>query len=273
MLRLQNKALIALEPVEKEELQISDFSIVITTFEARFDSYALNLIRTLREVTDVPITLVINGNVKSLTNSRKLQNFLLEISRFPQIYPMTFQSFQGCAKMWNSGILNSSSDTVLVLNDDVSLLAEHFNSDMSAALSMLPTTNVLTLNSSWSHFLINRTAVSDYGWFDERLIGIGNEDGEYAERFTRLTGKYIPTLEVDTFINISDSSRDEGVMSTESKYSLFNSILNEVRSVNPDLFSILDPYPVNKWQREMYEFLSVGEVEPIKKAIKNGLRK
>jgi predicted glycosyltransferase involved in capsule biosynthesis len=251
---------------------LSDLTIVITTFQERFAVFTVPLLETIRRVSEVPVIVVINGNLNSLTDSTKLSSFLKEISHHNQIYPVAFQSFQGCAKMWNTGVIHSRTSNILILNDDVSIVSEYFNSDLTQALKMLPKTGVLTFNSSWSHFLISRETTSNIGWFEERFIGIGNEDGEYAERYTKMTGENIPTINADVFINISDKSRDENVASTESKYSLFNSIYNVVRHENPELRFTTNPYPLNKWRDSMLKLLSEEDEQLVKESIRMELK-
>jgi predicted glycosyltransferase involved in capsule biosynthesis len=175
--------------------------------------------------------------------------------------------------MWNTGIIHSRESNILILNDDISLLPEHFEFDATRATSLLSESGVLTLNSSWSHFLINRECIKKIGWFDEHFVGIGNEDGEYAERYTNLTGNYIPTLMVHAFANISDSTRDLTVASTESKYSLFNSVLNQLRHDSPPTRPLINPYPMFDWRNRMAELLSVSDPSVVREAIKLELEK
>jgi hypothetical protein len=272
-IRLQNSKFFLAKESERVSTSAGNFSIVITTFQERFDVYALPLIESIRSVSNIPITLVINGNLASLIEPHKLQGFLEKVSRHPHVYPVTFQSFQGCAKMWNTGIIHSRESNILILNDDISLLPEHFEFDATRATSLLSESGVLTLNSSWSHFLINRECIKKIGWFDEHFVGIGNEDGEYAERYTNLTGNYIPTLMVHAFANISDSTRDLTVASTESKYSLFNSVLNQLRHDSPPTRPLINPYPMFDWRNRMAELLSVSDPSVVREAIKLELEK
>jgi len=266
-LRRQNQKQFGHRKPELEDSDTFDLSIVITTFQERFEVYAIPLVESIRSISSLPITIVINGNLDSLPETQKLQKFFTKISQYINIYPVTFQTFQGCAKMWNTGIIHSRASKVLILNDDISMIPEHFNSDIDNALSLLSKTNVLTLNASWSHFLIDKKCIRDFGWFDEHFIGIGNEDGEYAERYSQITGDYIPTFMVDTFLNVSDSTRDLGVISNDSKYSLFNSTLNQVRHERSSLNTYKDPYPLYEWQNKMMPWLSVRDVPAIMKAL------
>jgi predicted glycosyltransferase involved in capsule biosynthesis len=271
-IRLQNRSKRDASQNLDTASNFNDLTIVITTFQERFAVFTVPLLKAIRSVSNVPIILVINGNLTTLTDTDKLSLFLSEIAKYDQIYPVTFQSFQGCAKMWNTGIIHSRTSNVLILNDDVSIVSENFNSDLAESLKILPKTGILTFNSSWSHFLINRKTNLRFGWFDERYIGIGNEDGEYAERYTRMTGEYIPTLKADAFVNISDTSRDESVVPTESKYSLFNSVFNEIRNVSPEAISAVELYPLAEWQTSMTALLSETNKEIISTTIMSKLQ-
>jgi predicted glycosyltransferase involved in capsule biosynthesis len=170
--------------------------------------------------------------------------------------------------MWNIGIIHSRTSSILILNDDVSLIPEYFDRDIRVALSLLSETKILTFNASWSHFIIDKDCVTDIGWFDEHLIGIGNEDGEYAERYSRITGSYIPTLKIDAFLNITDSTRDLDIVSAGSKYSLFNCVLNNLRNKQPSQHPYINPYPMNEWQNRMIKWLSESDVSILEEAMK-----
>jgi hypothetical protein len=266
-LRRQNQKQFEHRKSQLDDSRSTDLSIVITTFQERFEVYTIPLVESIRSVSSLPITIVINGNLESLPETQKLQKFFAKVSEFMNVYPVTFQTFQGCAKMWNTGIIHSRASKVLILNDDVSIIPEHFNPDIHDALSLLSKSNVLTLNASWSHFLIDKQCISDFGWFDEHFIGIGNEDGEYAERYSRITGDYIPTVKVKAFLNVSDSTRDLGVVSNDSKYSLFNSTLNQLRHQQPSLNTYVNPYPLYEWQNKMMPLLSERDVPSLVTAI------
>jgi hypothetical protein len=68
----------------------------------------------------------------------------------------------------------SSLPWVLILNDDIYCDLE-FRYHLEK-LEDLPT--IFTLNGSFSHFVINKEVISRVGWFDERFIGVGWEDGD-----------------------------------------------------------------------------------------------
>jgi predicted glycosyltransferase involved in capsule biosynthesis len=154
------------------------------------------------------------------------------------------------------------------LNDDISIIPEYFNTDIRVTFSLLLKTKILTFNASWSHFLIDKECITEIGWFDEHLIGIGNEDGEYAERYSRITGRYIPTFNTQAFLNITDSTRDLDVVSAGSKYSLFNSVLNNLRHNQPSRHPYINPSPLIEWQNKMIKWLTVGDVSALEEAMK-----
>jgi len=246
--------------------ELADLSIVITTFEKRFEKYALPLIYQIRKVSSAPITLIVNGNYGGPATTTNLKNFLVKISEFPFVYPIVYQEFHGCARMWNDGIYYSQSENILVLNDDLTLIPELFSQAMHASLSQISVEDILVFNKSWSHFLLNKNAILKYGWFDERFIAIGNEDGEYAARFTRITSRYIPTLFVDCFVNVSDLSRDAKVQPAGKKYSIFNETLHNMIHSGVNLPSA-DVHPYFNWYRDCKKALLESDPENIRRII------
>jgi hypothetical protein len=246
-----------------------NFGIVISTFEDRFFTYALPLIKSIRFSASTPITLVINGNVARKISPEPLARFLEEISQIPDVYPVTFQNFQGCAKMWNTGILFSNATNLLILNDDIEIVPDLFKSEIPEMFSALGTHSLATINFSWSHFLFSTKSISDIGWFDEKLLGIGNEDGDYSDRYKRLQHSNVPNINLASFVNISDSSRDSAVAATNIKYSLFNEVLHKLKIEN-EIFQQSDNlYPLWKWTQTMRPHLISGDSAELKRIMQN----
>jgi predicted glycosyltransferase involved in capsule biosynthesis len=62
------------------------------------------------------------------------------------------------------------------------------------------------INSSWSHFLISRHEIDELGYFDERLLGIGEEDGDMTWRYIQLYGKPLANVSIKGFVNYSEET-------------------------------------------------------------------
>ena len=199
-----------------------ELGIVITTFEPRLHVFALPLIKSIREVTDTPITLVINGNYDGPANNESLKTLYSELAEIDHVYPVTFYKMVGCASLWNAGILHSDSKFSLILNDDISIQKLGLAADISSALAAMESEELITVNGSWSHFLIGQNLITQIGWFDENFLGFGWEDGDYLLRYLRHFKERPKNINLNSFINIVDDSRDPQVSTSWGKYSLFN---------------------------------------------------
>jgi hypothetical protein len=125
--------------------EIDDLSIIITTFEARFFEYTIPLITALRTEINLPIFVIINGNYTKNRNNLKLQEFIIELGKFSNIYPAAFSNFHGCAELWNTGIINADSEYFLILNDDIHIYPKLLRNKLVLILTQLKR-NVLKLN-------------------------------------------------------------------------------------------------------------------------------
>ena len=251
---------------------MSNFSIIIVTFEARFFEFTLPLITTLRSVTDIPVFVIINGNFEKKFNNNNLKMFLVV---FPNIYPSVFSNFRGCAELWNTGIVNADSEYNLILNDDIHVFPEQLNNVINTLCELLQNNHLVTINRSFSHFGITRQCIQTVGFFDEHFLGIGEEDRDYIFRYEANFDKKHLNLSTEVFLNIGDESRDNAVTKVNSgtftsKYSMFNSKMFE-EFYQPDSSStitgvyespmsrksnFIDPRPVWKFRIANYKKLS-----------------
>ena len=93
------------------------YSIVITTFDQRFEPFLKPLITQIQaQRPGIEIIVMINGLCKAPFNPSYRQHVLHFLAEQPNCFPTVFPSFQSLAKMWNRGILNASNERVLVLN-------------------------------------------------------------------------------------------------------------------------------------------------------------
>ena len=85
----------------------------------------------------------------------------------------------GLSNLWNLLIINSTTEKVLVLNDDI-VISTTFRKHLEQ--SNVLKSDISIINTSWSHFIISKKIVEKIGWFDERFPGVGNEDQDYECR-------------------------------------------------------------------------------------------
>jgi predicted glycosyltransferase involved in capsule biosynthesis len=109
------------------------------------------------------------------------------------------------------------------LNDDLQLNSENgvsFFDHLEAALDANPGT--FKINGSFSHFIANRLELIDVGFFDERLLGLGEEDGDFYWRFYKKYKKEIPSIAMGLIDNVQSDLADDGYIKGIRTASKFN---------------------------------------------------
>ena len=101
------------------------------------------------------------------------------LAKDPNVRTLEYNEGQSLSKLWNQLIINSTSDKIFILNDDIKI-SPGFRKEVEN--SGVLDEEVGLLNKSWSHFLISKKTISNTGWFDERFPGVGNEDEDYEAR-------------------------------------------------------------------------------------------
>ncbi|MDT7515477.1 hypothetical protein [Rhodoferax mekongensis] len=188
------------------------YSIVITTFDKRFDEFLVPLIRSIKqERNEAEIIVTANGSARAPFNEKYRAALLSFLASQHNCFPIIFPNFQSLAKMWNRGILTASQDRVLVLNDDLHIPAVNdggFFAKFEDVLQRQPGT--FKINGSFSHYVIDKSELIDVGFFDERLLGLGEEDGDFFWRFHEKFGREIPSVELPNIDNINSDISDDG---------------------------------------------------------------
>ncbi len=201
-------------------------SIGITTFEARFDSYFVPLLKRIRECTDCEIVVAINGEHDHPFSQDYRRKILRCIADFDNVYPIVFPQFRGLSKLWNSIVIHASHDHILMLNDDIMIESLDFMKLVTDLINRNEGKSFL-INRSWSHYLISREELDTLGYFDERLLGIGEEDGDMTWRYIKQFGQAMPSFKIRGFQNFAEetvrSYKPVNVQThSGTKYSLFN---------------------------------------------------
>ncbi|MBW1800194.1 MAG: hypothetical protein JRJ85_05625 [Deltaproteobacteria bacterium] len=156
-------------------------SIGIVTYLGRFDEHFKPLIRRLSFLfPDYDINVFINGHYDIDRQCKYLGEVTTFLSKYPCIRYVTNVEHQALTRGWNWLVIMAKHEYVLILNDDISLRPvfryqlEHISEPPG----------VFTINGSWSHFVISKSIIRRIGWFDERFLGVGDEDGDYLFRLT-----------------------------------------------------------------------------------------
>lgn len=193
-------------------------TITITTFSKRYE-YVEKLIKQIRNFTDLDIILSINGDYKEKFNEEYRIKILNLSSQYPNIYPIFFPEQRGLSKIWNTSIIHSSTDWCLLLNDDIEI---HSNDVFEFGKNLESEPQIIRVNGSFSHFFVHKDIINDLGYFDERLLGFGEEDGDIFFRHIEKYGTWVRDVYLHGLNNLVIDVRDENIKSGNGKYSAFN---------------------------------------------------
>jgi hypothetical protein len=188
------------------------YSIVITTFDKRFEEFLVPLVKSIkaqRPVVEIIVTA--NGSCRADFNEGYRRELLAFLATQANCFPIVFPTFQSLAKMWNRGILNASYEQALVLNDDLHITTglEHGFFDALEA-SLIANKGTFKINGSFSHFVISKEDLIAVGFFDERLLGLGEEDGDFYWRFHEKLGREILSIDLPHIDNVCSDIADSG---------------------------------------------------------------
>jgi len=216
---------------------MKNFDIGITTFSLRYD-FVENLVKQIRNYSNNNILLTINGEYGEAFDEEYRKRILKLCLEHNNIFPIFFTEMRGLSKMWNSLVIHATNKDILILNDDISIessnifdvVLSHINSDEYNGLSII--------NDTFSFFVTNKDYVDDLGYFDERLLGFGEEDGDIMYRIRKKHNKQVDRLYCGDLTNIISDVRHTKVKNGIGKYSLFNReyIFNEKYKCYGDIY-------------------------------------
>jgi len=199
------------------------YSIVITTFDQRFELFLVPLIQSIKALRpEVEIVVMVNGPAKGEFNREYRAKLLQFLSSQENCFPTLFPNFQALAKLWNRGALTATHERILILNDDLSI--ESCSPDFFTLLEKTLEGNLHTfkINGSFSHFVTSKMELIEVGFFDERLLGIGEEDGDFCWRYHETYGRDIASIDIPGIGNIQSKLADGGFAKGIGHYSQFN---------------------------------------------------
>ncbi len=184
----------------------STCAIGVITYLGRFETYFKPLIRRLHFFfPDYEINVFLNGHYDAAKQIRYLRECTAFLQGYSQIRYLTNLEHQPIARGFNQLVLMSSRPWALILNDDVFFTAE-FRHNLER---FQPACGLVTLNGTWSHFLVHKRVMRTVGWFDERFRGGGSEDTDYVIRAT-LQGVGLENLEIRGLENYLAPPTDAG---------------------------------------------------------------
>lgn len=196
------------------------FSIGITTFKNRFRR-VVGLVNFIRKKGNWPIILAVNGDYKESFDEEYRKHILNFASFTENCYVTMFPEFRSLAKLWNTILITSPTDWNLVINDDVIITHDFPFKVLENSARDHKDPEVFAINGSWSHYFVHRKLIADVGWFDERLLGIGEEDTDMVWRIKN-TGKTVFKPMIGSIGNIHDNLKPVNIKCGAMHYSEYN---------------------------------------------------
>lgn len=179
-----------------------NISIGIVTFKQRAH-LVRSLINQIRSSVDssVDIILAVNGNNEEIMDESYRKDMLNLSLEYEAVYPIICSEFKSLCKLWNTIAIFSRTEYIFYICDDV--VYEDPNI-LNSVLSYIEQTKseFFTINNQFSHFVLTKSILHKLGYFDERLIGFGEEDGDIIHRYIEMFADRMPDIRIDGIHNM-----------------------------------------------------------------------
>lgn len=182
------------------------FTIGITTFKRRLNMVE-KLIKEIKEyLPNVEIILSVNADYQVAFDEEYRKSIMKICYENTNIFPIVFPTFTSLSKMWNSIILNSSNEFIFMLNDDIELANKVVFDKVEEYISEVIESGEISkeffkVNDSFSHYVCSKRVIDDLGYFDERLLAFGEEDGDMVWRYIDKYKRDCESIEVEGIKN------------------------------------------------------------------------
>jgi hypothetical protein len=241
-----------------------NYSVAITTFHKRFDLFQIIIDEIKSQRPDIEIIVTVNGEYNREFPVEYRKNMLSYISKYDNIFPIFFPKFRSLTKLWNTCIQFSSNETILVIEDDITIFPGFFD-DYEKVIEN--NDDCFMINAGYAAFNANRIKVDQANWFEERYLGLGCEDGHFSLAYTltqygSANMNAMPRIQIDTLKNDYTleqigrvEERLEGQKKTgliwDNRYNEFNRLIDDkLRSEISDPFPKIKQYPFESFYWE-----------------------
>lgn len=178
-----------------------NMSICLVTFKERRELIK-TLIPRIREVipSDVDIILAVNGNFEEdMPDDYRSEMLQLSMSH-KNVYPIICADFMSLSKLWNTLVLFSKTEYNFIMTDDL-VISNPDVYKITSDYTERSGEQFFTINGGFSHFVLTKTFLHQIGYFDERLLAYGEEDGDLVHRYIKMFDRQVPTLPIQGFYN------------------------------------------------------------------------
>jgi len=179
---------------------MSNISIGIVTFKERRDIIK-SLIHDIRTHSgeDVDILLMINGNNEQhMDDDYRIEMLNLCLST-KNCYLFICPEFKSLPKLWNNIVIFSHTKYNLIIGDDV-IYNRNVISDIEDYINYT-NSQFFTINYGYSHFVITKEMLHLIGYFDERFLALGEEDGDILHRHIEIFNRPVDNILIDGIYN------------------------------------------------------------------------
>lgn len=180
-----------------------DITIGIVTFKQRAH-LVKDLIKKIRSYVDssVDIILAVNSNNEEIMDENYRRDMLNLAAEYESVYPIICPEFKSLCKLWNTIAIFSRTDYIFYICDDVAYEDENI---LNNVIEYIQNTDdkFFTINNQFSHFVLTKSILHELGYFDERLIGFGEEDGDIIHRYIEMYGQRMNNIYIHGIYNMA----------------------------------------------------------------------
>lgn len=180
---------------------MNNITVSLVTFKER-QSLISSLLPTLRSIVPdhIDIILAVNGNYDE-PMPEEYRGHMLELCKnHKNVYPLVCPDFMSLSKLWNTLVLFSKTEYNFIMTDDLIVNNPNVLTDVVNFITKTGE-EFFTINNGFSHFVLTKSFLHQIGYFDERLLAYGEEDGDMVHRYIKMFGRNVPTLHIDGFYN------------------------------------------------------------------------
>jgi len=156
-----------------------------------------NLLKSIRSYNDdVDILVAVNAVIGEEVDDDYRKYMLNLCSNIKNCYPIFCTEFKSLPKLWNTLVIFSKTKYNLILSDDV-IFSESAVEEIQRFIEHTGN-EFFTINYQFAHFVVTKNILHQLGYFDERLLTHGEEDGDMVHRHIEMFGKRMDNLNISS---------------------------------------------------------------------------
>jgi len=250
---------------------VDNITIGIVTFKERLEllKQMINQLMSLIGIDNVDLIIVVNGNNEEEMPNDYRREILTIANNHDNIYPIICPEFKSLAKLWNTITIFSKTDYNIILTDDL-FIGNEFSLNIILDYINSTGSQFFTINNQFSHFVVTKSILHELGYFDERFIAFGEEDGDMVHRHIEKFGERMPDLHITNFYNMAryDLSSSKVETHTDNKPRFNREFANIKYKQDPNGVYGMSPTPITRvlddYQQYPYEEFFMKNKDNIK---------